>query len=78
MRNLGNSQGREPPTFWIIYQLTTTHNENINNNSNLSIVNLGICEDYLKEFCNIDKNLSLLLFKLEYYNPDYKIPLIEF
>ena len=62
----------------IIYQLTTTHNENINNNSNLSIVNLGICEDYLKEFCNIDKNLSLLLFKLEYYNPDYKIPLIEF
>ena len=63
----------------LIYQLTTTFNQNIDNkNTNISIVNLGICEDYLKEFYNIDKNLSLLIFKLEYYINDYKIPIIKF
>ena len=54
-----------------IFQLTTTGNEfkifsdNEFNSSNLSIVILGECENLLKQENGIDKNLSLIIKKVE-------------
>ena len=53
------------------YQLTTTDNEasNLEGNNNktnkFSKIDLGQCEDILREKYNIDKNLSLLILKYE-------------
>jgi len=40
----------------IIFQITTTENQKNNNYSNISNINLGLCEDRLKTIYGIDKN----------------------
>ena len=62
----------------IIYQLTTTTNQNNNNYYNISTVKLGECENRLKEHYNISQNESLLIFKIDYFIPDFLIPIIEY
>ena len=54
-----------------IFQITTTENRNTNKYNNLSTVKFGDCEDRLKNIYGIHKNLSLIIFKIDYYSPDY-------
>ena len=61
-----------------IYQLTTTYSQKVKYYSNISSIQLGECENYLKDFYKIDKNESLLILKIEYYIPNFKIPIIQF
>ena len=61
-----------------IYQITTTENQNNNEYKNISTVKLGDCEDRLKEIYGINKNLSLIIFKIDYYSPDLLIPIIGY
>ena len=61
-----------------IYQITTTENQNNNEYKNISTVKLGDCEDRLKEIYNISKNLSLIIFKIDYYSPGLLIPIIAY
>ena len=61
-----------------IYQITTTENQNSNEYKNMSTVNLGVCEDRLKDIYKIDKNLPLIIFKIDYYSPDLLIPVIGY
>ena len=58
-------------------ELTTTENEN-NENKNRSTINLGECENRLKDHYNIDKNLSLLILKIDVLNEGFLIPKIEY
>ena len=61
-----------------IYQITTTENQNNNQYNNMSTVKLGDCEDRLKDIYGIDKNLPLIIFKIDYYSPGLLIPIIGY
>ena len=60
------------------YQLTSTDNQKNNKYDNISTVLLGECEDILKDKYNIDKNLPLLIFKIDYYQKGSLIPIIGY
>ena len=62
----------------ITYQITTSDNQKNNSNNNISSINLGTCEDILKDKYNIDKNLPLIIFKIDYYSPDTLIPIVGY
>ena len=57
--------------------LTTSDNK-INQNKNTSKIDLGECENKLKEFYNISKNESLLILKVEVIKKDMKKARIEY
>ena len=61
-----------------IYQITTSENQKNNEYSNISTVNLGDCEERLKKIYHINQNLSLIIFKIDYYKPGLKIPVIGY
>ena len=60
----------------IIYEITTSNNNNSNNN--ISTINLGNCENILKNIYNINKSLPLIIFKVEYSIKGLKIPVIGY
>ena len=62
----------------VLYQITTTYNQNNKSYSNISTINLGTCEDTLKGIYNISSNLSLIIFKIDYYMEGLLIPLIGY
>ena len=58
--------------------ITSTENQkniNISNNSN---INLGLCEDKIKEENKIEKDKSLYILKIEVKQKEYKIPKTEY
>ena len=61
-----------------IYQITTSENQKNNEYTNVSTINLGLCEDRLKTLYGIDGNLSLIIFKVDYYKPGLLIPVIGY
>ena len=62
----------------IIYQLTTTENQNIKEYYNISSIKLGECENKLKNYYNINQNDSLFILKIDYFIPELLIPIIEY
>ena len=62
----------------VLYQITTTDNQNSNQYNNVSTIKLGECEDILKEVYGIDKNQSLIIFKVDYYMEGLLIPIIGY
>ena len=62
----------------LIIQITTSENQKNNNNTNISTIDLGDCEDKLKEVYEINKTLPLIIFKIDYISPDTLIPIIGY
>ena len=62
----------------IIYQITTTENQKNKTYSNISTINLGECEDKLRTVYKIDKNLSLIIFKVDFFMTGLLIPVIGY
>ena len=62
----------------VLYQLTTTDNQKNNIYKNISTIKLGECENILKKIYDIDKNLSLIIFKIDYYLEGLLIPIIGY
>ena len=62
----------------IIYQITTSENQKNNKNDNISTINLEECENILKEIYHINKNLSLIILKIDYYITGLRIPIIGY
>ena len=62
----------------IIYQITSSENQNNNNYENISTMILGECEKLLKEEYHIKENQSLLIFKIDYYLEGSLIPIIGY
>ena len=62
----------------ITYQITTSDNQKNNQNNNISTINLGDCENILKEKYKINESLPLLIFKIDYYPPDTLIPIVGY
>ena len=61
-----------------IISLTSTENQNINKNNNISTIDLGACENILKTEYNISNNESLLIYKMDVLKKGMKIPRIEY
>ena len=62
----------------IIYQITTSYNQNNKEYQNMSTINLGECENILKTIYNIKKEETLIIFKIEYYIKGLLIPIIAY
>ena len=62
----------------IVYQITTSYNQNNNDYQNITTIKLGEFENELKEKYNILKSDSLIIFKIEKYLDKALIPLIEY
>ena len=61
-----------------IYQITSSNNQNNEKYEDLSTIKLGECEDKLKTKYHIDKNQSLIIFKVEHNIPGILIPIISY
>ena len=62
--------------FNITYQFTTLSNKNIYDN--LTYIDIQDCENFLKKQNDIDENEELIMFKIEYFLEEFKIPNIEY
>ena len=60
-----------------IYILNTGIQKN-NSDKNISTIDLGECENELKEYYNINRSLSLLMLKIDYHLNDSLIPIIDY
>ena len=60
------------------YQLTTTDNQKNNEYTDISTIELGECENILKNHYHIDQNKALIIFKIDYYMPGISIPIIGY
>ena len=62
----------------ITYQITTSANQNNGTYNNISTINLGDCEEKLKKIYHIDKNLPLIILKIDYKMEGLLIPVIGY
>ena len=60
----------------ISYELTTLSDKNLYND--LTYINIMDCENLLKTTKGIEPNEELMLFKIEYFTEEFKIPIIEY
>ena len=61
-----------------IYQITTSLNQINNYYNDIATINLGECENILKEIYNINEEQNLIIYKMEYLIDDFLIPIIEY
>ena len=62
----------------IIYTITTPENQRKNKNKNVSTIDLGECENRLKDHYNISDNETLYILKIDYFEKGLLIPLVEY
>ena len=60
----------------IKYQITSTKNQKEKAYDDLSTINLEECENILREKYDINKNISLIIFKVDYLINTSKIPYV--
>ena len=60
------------------FTITTTENQKNSENKNVTTINLGECENKLKDYYNISRNKSLFIFKVEVLKEGMKVPKIEY
>ena len=62
----------------IIFQFTSSENQDKKRYDNISIIKLGECEKLLRKENNMNEKDSLLIFKLDIKKEGYSIPLVEY
>ena len=60
------------------YQLIPSDTEYNFQNNNISFINIGKCEDILRNEYNISNDVKLLIFKIDIYEEGLLIPIIEY
>ena len=60
------------------FQITTTENQKLNKNNNISTINFGTCESKLKKVYQINETLPLIIFKVDYFSSDLLIPIVGY
>ena len=63
---------------YIIYQITTTYNQNKKEYNNTTTINIGECENILRKIYNIYDNETLIIFKIDYFLEEFLIPITEY
>jgi len=61
-----------------IYQISTISYQKENKDSNLTIIDLGKCENILKKVNGIDDNEELIIFRIDNYFQGLNTPIIEY
>jgi len=61
-----------------IFHITSLSNQKKNEYNNISSIDIGECEDILKEVYQINTNETLILFKTDFYIEEYMIPITEY
>ena len=61
-----------------ILYIVTTENQKNNSFKNMSTIDLGECENELKEIYNINKSLPLIILKVDYFSNYSLIPIIGY
>ena len=62
----------------IIYQIISTNNQNNNDYNNISVINLGQCENKLKSHYNISKDEPLIIFKIDIHKEGLLYSTVEY
>ena len=62
----------------ILYQITSSDNQNNKEYENISTIELGECENILKDKYNISRNESLIIFKTDYFVEGLYTPIINY
>jgi len=62
----------------VIFQITTSENQANNRNNNISNINLGECENLLREYYNIKEDEQLLIFKSVLSKEGALMPTVEY
>ena len=62
----------------IIYQITSTFNQENYIYDNISVINLIDCENTLKSTNNIDPDEDLIIFKVDLYEEGLLMPIVEY
>ena len=62
----------------ILYQITSSDNQNNNKYDNISNIILGKSEELLKKKYDIKEEEALFIFKIDYYQPGSLIPIIGY
>jgi len=61
-----------------IFHISSLSNQKKNEYNNISSIDIGECEDILKEVYKINTNETLILFKTDFYIEKYMIPITEY
>ena len=62
----------------ISYELTSSYNQNNKDYDNISSIELGQCENILKEIYGIEQNEALIIFKIDYFLEGLYTPIIKY
>ena len=62
----------------ILYQITSTSNQINNKYNNISTINLGECENTIRDYYNMNDDEELIILKIEKYEKGLLIPIIEY
>ena len=76
--NLDKGEDEVIETEKITVTFTTTQNQKNNQNSSVTIVDLGECENILRKYYNISKNQTIYMKKIEVVQDGMNIPKIEY
>ena len=80
LKNLNNDEKQELVLSEsnAIYQITSTNNQNnIDYNNGISVINLGECENKLKEIYNLHET-PFIIFKTDIYQEGLLMPIVEY
>ena len=75
---IDNGEDEIIKTDKVTFTLTTVENQKKNVNNNITAVNLGDCENLLRNYYNISSNITLYMKKVEVAQEGMKIPKIEY
>ena len=62
----------------VLFTISTSDNQNMNEHKNESTIKLGECENTLRLQYNISDNGTLIIFKMDIFEEGFLIPLIEY
>jgi len=74
---IGNNKDLMTKENNIVYQITSSDNQNINEYNNISTIQLGKCEEKLRQTYHI-YDTPLLIFKIDNFEEGQLIPVIEY
>ena len=76
--NMDNGEYQIIKTEKMNITLTTLQNQNIDTNQNMTTIDLGTCENLLRNYYNLSNNETLYMKKYDVFQEGYSIPKVEF
>ena len=61
-----------------IFHITSSYNQKNNEYNNVSTIDIGECEDILREKYHISSDETIILFKTDFYIKDFLVPITEY